>query len=59
MARKVYQPPSTVAGTTVEVMGEPLDFQGERWVTLVPPGDDDRLWEWSLTTGRLIQTRKA
>ena len=47
-------PPSKVDGVAVEVMGEPLAVNGEQWVTLVPEGDDERLWEWSLTTGRLI-----
>jgi hypothetical protein len=27
----------------------------EEWVTLVPEGDDERLWEFSLTTGRTVQ----
>lgn len=49
--------PSRVDGVSVEVMGDPLTVNGEQWVTLVPEGDDERLWEWSLTTGRLVLVR--
>lgn len=42
---------------SVEVMGDPLLMNGEEWVTLVPEGDDDRLWEFSLTTGRTLRVR--
>ena len=30
---------------------------GQRWVTLLPVnGNDDRIWEFSVDTGRIIQT---
>lgn len=52
-----YEPPATVPdGTPVEVIGDPLETRGEQWVTLMPEGDDERLWEFSLTTGRIVQT---
>lgn len=50
--------PRHVDGTPVTPSGEPLISRGVTWVTLVPDDDDDdRLWEWSPTTGRIIQTR--
>lgn len=49
-----YKPPTTVDGVPVEVLNDPLEVNGESWVTLMPEGDDERLWEWSLTTGRLV-----
>jgi hypothetical protein len=50
--------PAKVAGAKVEVHGEPLLSHGETWVTLCPVDlDDERLWEFSVTSGRLLQTR--
>lgn len=49
--------PTKVNGMAVEVMGKPLTVAGETWVTLVPAGECELLWEWSLTTGRLILVR--
>ena len=47
-------------GTEVVPVGEPLELQGERWVTLCPADPaDERLWEFSTTTGRLVQTMEA
>lgn len=56
MTTPAHPAPTKVDGVPVEVMGDPLTMNGEQWVTLVPEGDDDRLWEWSLTTGRLLLT---
>jgi hypothetical protein len=50
-----HTPPSEVAGVEVYVCGDPLTVKGEAWVTLSPEGEDDRLWEFSLTTGRIVQ----
>lgn len=51
-------PPSTIDGVAVEPSGEPLEFHGEQWQTLVPDDENDhRIWEFSLTTGRLVRTR--
>lgn len=51
-------PPTEVDGTPVEAwVDNPTTFRGEEWVTLVPEDDhDERLWEFSLTTGRVVQT---
>lgn len=49
-----HTPPVTVDGSAVELVGEPLEVNGESWVTLVPAAPDERVWEWSLTTGRLL-----
>lgn len=52
-----HTPPAHIDGTPVEALPTVLEANGEKWVTLMPPGDDDRLWEFSLTTGRIIQTQ--
>lgn len=57
MSAGEHKPPSKVDGVPVEVMGRPLEHAGELWVTLVPEGDDERLYEWSTTTGRLVEVR--
>lgn len=53
---KQHTPPTMVGGCEVYVCGDPLTVNGEAWVTLVPEeAEDERLWEFSLTTGRTIQ----
>lgn len=53
-------PPSIIGKTPVVPNGEPIVMCGESWVTLVPEdSEDDRLWEFSVTTGRLILTRSS
>jgi hypothetical protein len=55
---KTHKPPSEVYGTPVYQSGDPLEVNGESWVTLVPEDDkDERIWEFSVTTGRLMKTR--
>jgi hypothetical protein len=51
--------PKRIAGVPVEPHGgEPMELRGERWQTMIPKAeDDDRLWEFSLTTGRILQLR--
>ena len=51
-------PPRRIAGVLVEVHGDQImELKGERWVTLIPKDEyDDRIWEFSLTSGRIIQT---
>lgn len=53
-----HKVPSKIDGVPVEQMGEPLEMNGERWLTLVPPGEDERIWEFSVTSGRLVLTRQ-
>ena len=56
-ATKEKKPPAEILGTPVYQSGKGLVLQGETWVTLVPEDDyDDRIWEFSLSTGRLIKT---
>ena len=51
------QVPTMVAGVEVRPLRKPMEYRGERWLTLVPEADDDfRIWEFGLTSGRLIQT---
>lgn len=50
-------PPKAVNGTLVHVAGAVAMIRGEEWVTLAPEDEgDDRLWEFSLKTGRIVQT---
>ena len=61
----MHTPPSEINGAAVKVCGspaqvisDPLTARNETFVTVGPTAEDDeRLWEFSLTTGRLIQTR--
>ena len=49
--------PTTVAGVAVTHNGEPTLIKGELWVTLIPDDHEDyRVWEFSLKSGRIIQT---
>lgn len=51
-----HTPPEYIGTTKVEVLNDPLTVNGEEWVTLMPADDpeDERLWEFSLTTGRAL-----
>lgn len=51
-----FKPPAEVDGAPVEAhLDDTLETLGEVWVTLVPEDEhDERLWEFSLTTGRII-----
>ena len=54
--------PRTINGVRVQrCTGEDVVvIGGEQWVTLVPINDEDaRIWEFSKTTGRIIQTQEA
>lgn len=52
-----HTPPTEVDGTPVSALDDrPMVHAGEEWLTLVPEGDDDRLWEFSVTTGRIVRT---
>lgn len=56
--KRQHTPPTSVDGVRVERRDEELEWGGEIWVTLVPVRTDDRrIWEFSLTTGRLVLTR--
>lgn len=50
--------PKEIDGRPTRVVGQPLQVGGEMWVTLVAEGEGG-LWEFSLTTGRLIRTAEA
>lgn len=51
-------PPTTISGVQVSVTGDPMYLNGETWLTLTPDEDgDNRLWEFSTTTGRLVKTQ--
>jgi len=52
-----HTPPTTIGDCEVYVCGNPMTMMGEEWVTLSPEDEtDERLWEFSLTTGRTVQT---
>lgn len=50
--------PSEIDGVQVlQVGSKPVVVRGESWVTLIPyDPEDSRIWEFSLTSGRLLQT---
>lgn len=51
--------PTRLGGVPVEEIDEPMAIRGEVWHTLQSLVDGDtRLWEWSETSGRVIQTQK-
>lgn len=51
--------PHQVDGTPVFRRDTIVEIGGQRWVTLIPEdGGDDRLWEFSLTTGRVLRMFK-
>lgn len=53
---KKHTPPTAMGDCEVYVCGDPMTVSGEEWVTLSPESpDDERLWEFSLTTGRIIK----
>ncbi len=55
------KPPTVVMGTHVHAVLESKDLiNGQVWLTLVPDDEKDRsLFEFSLTTGKIVRTRKA
>lgn len=55
MMSSMHTPPTSIKGTAVVRGGEVVTIRGQQWVTLVPEADEDtRLWEFSLSTGRLL-----
>ena len=55
-----YQPPRIFRGTPLREPGPPMELNGEIWVTLTPEDEhSDRIWEFSLTTGRLLGEANA
>jgi hypothetical protein len=58
-ARRATSSRVTVDGCPVTQGSQDVTVvKGEEWLLLVPiDEEDDRLWEYSLTTGRIIKTR--
>jgi hypothetical protein len=60
-ADKIFgiQPPTKINGVKVlPLTGSEQEFKGETWITLIPTDEEDvRIWEFSRTTGRIIQTK--
>lgn len=56
---KSYRPlPQEIDGVPVQASGRALKVKGEVWQTMIAEDEfDDRIWEFSLTTGRIIRTR--
>lgn len=53
MSKKI---PEYVEGMLVSRVGPVQMVRGEAWVTLLPEDDEDsRIWEYSLTTGRILK----
>ena len=58
MKKDEHKPPERVGGVRVEAYEDIAEFRGERWVTLSPVDEDvHKLWEFSITSGRIIQTQ--
>lgn len=55
-----YTPPAEVDGVPVHrVSASEVTFNGQTWITLIPrEGEDSRMWEFSLTTGQIVQTAR-
>ena len=51
-------PPTEIKGTPIRpIQGSEVEFNGQTWITLIPSeGEDSRIWEFSLTTGKIVQT---
>lgn len=50
--------PKEIDGVEVEPVGKEIEMHGEVWRTMLPVDDDDRsIWEFSLTTGRIVKTQ--
>ena len=60
VAKRDYKVPTSVVGYKVRRdTGDIMVVRGERWVTLLPVDPDvDRLWEFSLDTGRILLTSR-
>ena len=57
---KKHKPPSQIGGTAVKPVGKPTRLPDGYWQTIVSVSDaedDARVWEFNVTTGRLIQTQ--
>ena len=53
-----HVPPEWIGDVKVERIGDELVVWGQTWVTLASAEEgDERIWEFSLTTGDLIRTR--
>ena len=53
-----HQPPREIDGTRVEYnVSTKTEFRGQTWITILPSDDTDpRVWEYSLTSGKLLRT---
>lgn len=50
--------PKAIDGVSVACHGDLMALRGEEWMTMAPEDEgDDRLWEFSITTGRILRMR--
>lgn len=51
-------PPTIINGVTIIALeNTEHEYRGETWITLIPDDEEDsRIWEFSLTSGKIIQT---
>jgi len=56
--KPLHTPPTEINGVPVtRISKSETHYHGQIWVTLIPSEDEDsRIWEFSLTTGKIIQT---
>ena len=52
--------PTEINGTPVTRLSKTeIEFNGQTWIMLIPSeGEDSRIWEFSLTTGKIVQTAR-
>lgn len=55
---ETHAPPAYIHGAKIIILKDSQrEYKGELWVTLLPEDEaDDRIWEFSLTTGWLLKT---
>lgn len=53
-------PPEKIKGVPVRAIpGTETEYNNQTWITLIPSeGEDSRIWEFSLTTGKIVQTAR-
>lgn len=55
-----HMPPEEIRGVPVRAIpGTETEYNNQTWITLIPSeGEDSRIWEFSLTTGKIVQTAR-
>jgi len=56
--KPLHEPPAQINGIPVTRLSKSeTEFNNQIWVSLIPSeGNDSRIWEFSLTTGKIVQS---